>query len=129
FNLDKRRFDFYNVGITFQNSPKWYQFLGYRFIRDTSSTVLASTNLVVKEKWSLTFGEAYDFKPRGFTGAAKDARSLATSISLGRRSHDFTGTLFLIHDAVNKNTSFGFNIMPVGIQRPVGQTFSFAQSP
>ncbi|MEK7821740.1 MAG: LPS assembly protein LptD, partial [Planctomycetota bacterium] len=53
FNLDDFRFDFYNVGITFQNSPKWYQFLGYRFIRDISSTVSVSTNLVVKEKWSL----------------------------------------------------------------------------
>ncbi|MBI5124946.1 MAG: LPS-assembly protein LptD, partial [Planctomycetes bacterium] len=129
FNLDDFRFDFYNVGITFQNSPKWYQFLGYRFIRDTSSTVLASTNLVVKEKWSLGLGEAYDFKPHTFTGTAKDARSLATSISLGRRSHDFIGTLFLIHDAVNKNTSFGFNILPVGVKRPVGRNFSFAPTP
>ncbi|HHT9140160.1 MAG TPA: LPS assembly protein LptD [Candidatus Tripitaka californicus] len=129
FNLDDFRFDFYNVGITFQNSPKWYQFLGYRFIRDISSTVSVSTNLVVKEKWSLSVGETYDFKPRSFTGAVKDAQSLGTSIILGRRSHDFNNSLFLNFDVVNKNTSFGFNITPVGVKRPVGQTFSFAPTP
>lgn len=129
FNLDDFRFDFYNVGITFQNSPKWYQFLGYRFIRDTSSTVLASTNLVIKEKWSLSLGEAYDFKPQAFTGTTTAAKSLATSIVLGRRSHDFNSSLYLVFDAVNKNTSIGFNITPVGVKRPVGRTFSFAPSP
>lgn len=87
---------------------------------------MVNTNLVVKEKWSLSVGEVYDFKPRSFTGAVKDAQSLATSITLGRRSHDFNSSLYLVFDVVNKNTSIGFNITPVGVQRPVGRTFSFA---
>ncbi|MFN3467635.1 MAG: LPS assembly protein LptD, partial [Candidatus Brocadiales bacterium] len=125
FNLNEFTMDVFNLGVTFQNTPNWSQFLGYRFLKDISSVVILSTNLLLKEKWGLTFTEVYDFKAEDFTGSTS-SKNLSTGIGLSRRAHDWTGMLTLSFDVVNRNTTVRFDILPVGIKRPIGRKYSTA---
>ncbi len=124
FNLDELTFDVYNGGINFQNSPRWSQFIGYRFLKDISSSVILETHLLLREKWGLTFEETYALRSKDFTGNTS-TQNLSTRLSLSRRAHDWTGMFTLNFDAANENTTFRFDVLPVGVKKPVGRRYSF----
>ncbi len=122
FNLSESRFDVFNAGMRFQNTPQWAYFLGYRFIHDISSSIIFSTDFWLKEKWGVTLTEQYDFRSVNPQGDAS-SRPLYTRFAFSRRAHDWIGTFYVNFDITNDNTSFKFDLIPVGLKKVTGRKY------
>jgi lipopolysaccharide assembly outer membrane protein LptD (OstA) len=128
FNLAESSIDVFTVGTTFQNMPDWYSFLGYRFLKDTSSTVIFNTNTLINQKWRVGFSEQYDFRSEDFTGSVS-SKNLHTSFFFAREAHEWTGMLILGFDTVNRNKAVTFTITPKGISRTFKRDYSSLGTP
>lgn len=122
FNTEEFQFDVVSSGIEIYNPPDWQYFIGHRYIRDISSTVILGADYRVSEKWSVLAGEKYDFKSQsadedrdGDKGGS--TRNLKTNFVLSRYFHDWVGSLTLELDPVRNDSSYRFDITPKGLQR------------
>ncbi|HHT9153030.1 MAG TPA: LPS assembly protein LptD, partial [Candidatus Hypogeohydataceae bacterium YC40] len=90
FELKDLTFNIFSFGVKYQYSPNFSQFLGYRFLKDISSSVILGTNLVLKDKWGMNFTESYDLRAVDATGVTS-TRNLGTGLNLFRCSYDWRG--------------------------------------
>lgn len=123
YNLAEKSIDVFTLGTAFQNRPDWSYFLGYRFLKDVSSSIIFRTSLLLKEKWGVGFSEQYDFRSEAFDGNTA-ARNLHTRFFFSREAHDWIGTLSLNFDVVNRNTGVSFGITPKGLGRTFKREYS-----
>lgn len=121
FNTEEFQFDVVNSGFEIYNPPSWQYFIGHRFIRDISSTLILAADYQISEKWSVTAGEIYDFKSLDADDTVDDSesnpRNLRTNLVLSRYFHDWVASLILELDPVRNDSSYRFDITPRGLQR------------
>lgn len=123
FNTEKFRFDVLTAGLEVYNPPSWQYFIGHRFIRDISSAIILAANYRISEKWGVEFVEKYDLKSfvvEDDEDGERDSesRNLKTDLVLSRYFHDWIGTLTLELNPVRNDSSFRFDIIPRGMERP-----------
>jgi len=121
FNTEELQFDVLTYGIELANPPDWQYFIGHRFIRDISSTIILAADYRISEKWSVKGLEKFDLKSSlvedSTTSEKKeDKKNLKTSFVLSRYFHDWVGSLILELDPLRKDNSFRFDITPRGLQ-------------
>lgn len=124
YNINELQLDVFNLGMSFQRSPTWGHFVGYRFLKDTSTAMTIGTNILIGDKWNLNFGETFAFKTKAAKGDST-SRNLASSFSFSRDAHDWTSGFSLNFDVANRNTSFSFFVQPKGIKRGTSRGYSF----
>lgn len=129
FNTEELQFDVLTSGVEIYNPPDWQYFLGHRFIRDISSTVIAAADYKISEKWGVLFAEKYDLKStaididknRDDAEAEEDIdskpKNLKTNFVLSRYFHDWVGSLTLELDPIRNDNSYRFDITPRGLQK------------
>lgn len=129
FNLDKGSVNVFNVGIGYNNMPKWNFYLGNRFVQDITSSVIVSSTVSLGEKWSLGFFELFDFKSRKIdaerTGIAKESSNLLTNFVISRYFHDWIGSMTFTVDEVRTNNVARFDVVPRGGVQSVRNMFMF----
>ncbi|MDR4504676.1 MAG: LPS assembly protein LptD [Candidatus Scalindua sp.] len=118
FNLDRGGIDVFNLGVNYNNMPKWSFYLGNRFIENISSSVVVSSAVSLGEKWEVRFFELFDFKTRktnvAGTLVSEESSNLNTSIVISRFFHDWIGSMTLAVDEVRTNNVARFDIVPRG---------------
>lgn len=124
FNTEEFQFDVLSSGFEIYNPPDWQYFIGHRYIRDISSTVILAADYKISEKWSVLFGEKYDFKSTkivdvkdGDINTEDKSRNLKTNLIISRYFHDWVGSLTLELDPVRDDNSYRFDITPKGLQK------------
>ncbi|UJS18281.1 MAG: LPS assembly protein LptD [Candidatus Jettenia sp.] len=121
FNTEEFRFDVLSSGFEIYNPPKWQYFVGHRFIRDISSTLILAADYRISEKWSVAAREMYDFKSLDTDDidddGESDPKNLRTNFILSRYFHDWVASLTLELDPVRNDSSYRFDISPKGLQR------------
>lgn len=124
FNTEEFQFDVLSSGFEIYNSPDWQYFIGHRYIRDISSTVMLAADYKISEKWSVLFGEKYDFNSTkivdvkdGDIDTENKSRNLKTNLVLSRYFHDWVGSLTLELDPVRDDNSYRFDITPKGLEK------------
>lgn len=125
FSLSDNSFDVLNWGASFQKSEAWRYFLGYRFIRNTSSTVTVGTDVLVGKKWRINFSEGFDFGVEDEQGN-ETSKNLYTNFTFTREAHDWIAGFNLSFDVVNRNKAFSFVFQPKGIKKGFQRSYSFA---
>lgn len=124
FNTEEFKFDVFSSGLEFYNVPSWQYFIGHRFIRDISSTIILAADYRISEKWSVMFGEKYDLKSLATEidsegNVVQKPRNLKTNLVLSHYFHDWIANLTLELDPVRNDNSYRFDITPRGLQRTV----------
>lgn len=124
FNTEEFQFDVLSSGFEIYNPPDWQYFIGHRYIRDISSTVILAADYKISEKWGVLFGEKYDFKSTkivdvkdGDIEREDKSRNLKTNLIISRYFHDWVGSLTLELDPVRDDSSYRFDITPKGLQK------------
>ncbi|MDG6005887.1 hypothetical protein BIY37_03645 [Candidatus Brocadia sapporoensis] len=120
FNTEEFKFDVFSSGLELNNPPDWQCFVGHRYIRDISSTVMAAAEYTISEKWRVMGAEKYDFKSflKDKNGTAEyKPQNLKTNIVLFRYFHDWVGSLTLQLDPVRNDNSYRIDITPRGLER------------
>ncbi|KKO18139.1 MAG: LPS assembly protein LptD [Candidatus Brocadia sp.] len=124
FNTEKFQFDVLSSGLEFYNLPDWQYFIGHRFIRDISSTIILAAEYTISEKWKVMGGEMYDFKSFELIEDENDnidrenkSQNLKTYLVLSRYFHDWIGSFTLELDPVRDDSSYRFDITPKGLER------------
>lgn len=122
FNTEELQFDVLTSGLEIANPPDWQYFVGHRFIRDISSTVILAADYQISEKWSVLAGEKYDLKSVAIDDsqngdAETKPKNLRTNFVLSRYFHDWVGSLTLELDPVRDDSSYRFDITPKGLQK------------
>jgi hypothetical protein len=124
FNTEEFQFDVLSSGFEIYNPPDWQYFIGHRYIRDISSTVILAADYKISEKWSVLFGEKYDFKSTkivdvkdGDIDTEDKSKNLKTNFVLSRYFHDWVASLTLELDPVRDDNSYRFDITPKGLQK------------
>jgi hypothetical protein len=122
FNTEEFQFDVLSSGFEIYNPPDWQYFIGHRFIRDISSTIILAADYKISEKWSVLAGEKYDLKSlaraEGEDGDLENKpKNLRTNFVLSRYFHDWIGSLTLELDPVRNDNSYRFDITPKGLQK------------
>jgi hypothetical protein len=134
FNTEDLEFDVLSSGFEIYNPPDWQYFVGHRFIRDISSTIILAADYRISEKWSVTAGERYDLKSLakvedededGDVDVETKPKNLRTNFVLSRYFHDWVGSLTLELDPVRNDNSYRFDITPRGLQRTTPRRFWF----
>ncbi|MFQ5957590.1 MAG: hypothetical protein ACE5KK_07445, partial [Candidatus Brocadiales bacterium] len=125
FSLSDKRFDVLNWGLFFERSENWKYFLGYRFIKNTSSTVTLSADVLVGKKWRATVSEGFDLGVEDAAGN-KTSKNLFSNFAFTRESHDWIAGFSLSFDVVNRNKAFSFVFQPKGLRRGIQRSYSFA---
>ena len=120
FNLRKGGVDIFNLGILYENSPKWRFSIENRYIDNTSSTVLFASTIALNEKWSVNFTEQYAFKTEEKDDIAEgndfDSRSLYSSASISRYFHDWIATMRISQIGTRDDDNIvSFDILPRGL--------------
>ncbi len=130
FNTEKLEFDVLSSGVEIYNLPDWQYFVGHRFIRDISSTIILAADYKISEKWSVTAGEKYDLKSLAEV-EDKDGnvdtkpKNLKTNFVLSRYFHDWVGSLTLELDPIRSDNSYRFDITPRGLEKTPTRRFWF----
>ncbi|MCF6158836.1 MAG: LPS-assembly protein LptD [wastewater metagenome] len=122
FNTEEFQFDVLTAGLEFYKPPDWEYFIGHRFIRDVSSTIILGANYHISEKWSVMFVEKYDLESletEADGDEEQEPQNLKTSFVLSRYFHDWVASIVLELDPVRDDNSFRFDISPKGMQRIV----------
>ena len=122
FNTEELQFDVLTSGFEIANPPDWQYFVGHRFIRDISSTVILAADYQISEKWSVIAGEKYDLKSMEIDNSKNgdtntNPKNLKTNFVLSRYFHDWVGSLTLELDPVRDDSSYRFDITPKGLQK------------
>ncbi|MDN3515115.1 MAG: LPS assembly protein LptD [Candidatus Brocadia sp.] len=122
FNTEDFQFDVLTSGFEITNQPDWQYSIGYRYIRDISSTVMAGADYLISEKWRVMAVEKYDLKSletdEDDEGETKERpKNLKTSFVLSRYFHDWVGSLTLELDPVRDDSSYRFDITPRGLEK------------
>ncbi len=124
FNTEEFQFDVLSSGFEIYNPPDWQYFIGHRYIRDISSTVILAADYKISEKWSVLVGEKYDFKSTkivdvkdGDIDTEDKSKNLKTNFVLSRYFHDWVASLTLELDPVRDDNSYRFDITPKGLQK------------
>ncbi|TVM03928.1 MAG: hypothetical protein CV087_02610 [Candidatus Brocadia sp. WS118] len=124
FNTEEFQFDVLSSGFEVFNPPDWQFFVGHRFIRDISSTVILAAEYTISEKWKVMGGEKYDFKSIELVededndiDRENKSQNLKTNFILSRYFHDWVGSLTLELDPVRDDNSYRFDITPKGLER------------
>ena len=130
FNTEELEFDVLTSGFEIYNPPDWQYFIGHRFIRDISSTIILAADYKISEKWSVMGGERYDLKSLSKVededgNIETKSKNLKTNLVLSRYFHDWVGSLTLELDPVRNDNSYRFDITPRGLQRTTPQRFWF----
>jgi hypothetical protein len=120
FNLRRGGVDIFNLGIIYENSPKWRFSIGNRYIDNTSSTVLFGSTIALNDKWSINFTEQYAFRTesKDTIGRGSDFsnKSLYSSASITRYFHDWVARMSLSQIGTRSNDNIvSFDITPRGI--------------
>ncbi|MGR3309564.1 MAG: LPS assembly protein LptD [Candidatus Brocadiales bacterium] len=123
FNLAEFGLDVFNSGVRFQHTQGWGYFLGYRFIKDISSSIIVSMDYRLTEKWSVAFYEHFDFKPeedlisrdfsRDSRDPSRDSRNLKTQLVFSRFFHEFRGDFTIELDEVRDDQIVRFDVVPL----------------
>ncbi|MFN3532004.1 MAG: LPS assembly protein LptD [Candidatus Brocadia sp.] len=122
FNTEDFQFDVLTYGFEIYNPPDWQYFIGHRFIRDISSTIIVGADYTISEKWRVMAAEKYDLRSLA-TEEDKDGdierrpRNLKTNFVLSRYFHDWVGSLTLELDPVRNDSSYRFDITPKGLEK------------
>ncbi|KXK31366.1 MAG: hypothetical protein UZ01_00890 [Candidatus Brocadia sinica] len=122
FNTEDFQFDVFTSGLEIYNPPDWQYFIGHRFIRDISSTLILGADYTISEKWRIMAGEKYDFRSLEIEdGGDRDTenkpKNLKTNFVLSRYFHDWVGSLTLELDPVRNDSSYRFDITPKGLEK------------
>jgi lipopolysaccharide assembly outer membrane protein LptD (OstA) len=122
FNMEDFQFDVLTSGFEIYNPPDWQYFIGHRFIRDISSTIILGADYTISEKWRIMAGEKYDFRSLKTEDGrdretANKPRNLKTNFVLSRYFHDWVGSLTLELDPVRNDSSYRFDITPRGLEK------------
>ena len=128
FNTEELEFDVLSSGVEIYNPPDWQYFIGHRFIRDISSTIILAADYKISEKWSVTAGEKYDLKSLAKVedgDVETKSRNLRTNFVLSRYFHDWVGSLTLELDPIRNDNSYRFDITPRGLQKTTPRRFWF----
>lgn len=130
FNTEELRFDVISTGVEIFNPPDWQYFIGHRFIRDISSTIILATNYKISEKWSVMAGQKYDLRSLEKVDEEEgdvetESRNLKTNFVLSRYFHDWVGSITLELDPVRNDSSYRFDITPRDLQRTTPRRFWF----
>jgi lipopolysaccharide assembly outer membrane protein LptD (OstA) len=123
FNLRKGGVDIFNLGIIYENSPKWRFSIENRYIDNTSSSVLIGSTIALNEKWSVNFTEQYAFRTEEKDDTDIDtdfddfdSRSLYSSASISRYFHDWVATMSINQIGTRDDDNVvSFSILPRGL--------------
>jgi hypothetical protein len=123
FNLRKGGVDIFNLGIIYENSPKWRFSIENRYIDNTSSSVLFGSTIALNEKWSVNFTEQYAFRTEEKDDTDIDtdfddfdSRSLYSSASISRYFHDWVATMSINQIGTRDDDNVvSFSILPRGL--------------
>jgi len=122
FNTEDFQFDVLSYGTELYNPPDWQFFIGHRFIRDISSTIMLAADYQINEKWSIMGREKYDLKSSlsddddTDDDRSEESKNLKTSFVLSRYFHDWIGSITLELDPIRNDNSYRFDITPKGLQ-------------
>lgn len=123
FNTERFRFDTYSSGLEFNNLPDWRYFVGYRFIRDITSSIILGADYRISEKWRVMAAERYDFKSLISEEVDEEGeqrrRNLKTQFVLFYYLHDWVASINLELDPVRDDRSYRFDIIPRGLERTI----------
>jgi hypothetical protein len=119
FNLRKGGVDVVNVGLIYNNMPKYKFVVEQRFIDNISSTFRVSSILSIGEKWSASFNETFDFKSQQKDETGQDvdveSKSLSSSFNLTRFFHDWIARMDISQIGTRENDNIvSFHIIPRG---------------
>ncbi|MCF6156758.1 MAG: LPS-assembly protein LptD [Candidatus Brocadia sp.] len=122
FNTDDFQFDVLTSGFEISNPPDWQYFIGHRFIRDISSTIILGADYTISEKWRIMAVEKYDFRSLEIEdGRDRETenkpKNLKTNFVLSRYFHDWVGSITLELDPVRNDSSYRFDITPRGLEK------------
>ncbi|MEP9411433.1 MAG: LPS-assembly protein LptD [Candidatus Brocadia sp.] len=122
FNTDDFQFDVLTSGFEIYNPPDWQYFIGHRFIRDISSTIIVGADYMISEKWRIMAVEKYDFRSlETEDGRNRETenkpKNLKTNFVLSRYFHDWVGSITLELDPVRNDSSYRFDITPRGLEK------------
>ncbi len=122
FNTEEFQFDVLTSGFEISNLPDWQFFIGHRFIRDISSTIIIGADYTISEKWRIMAGEKYDFRSLEIEDGRNretdnEPKNLKTNFVLSRYFHDWVGSLTLELDPVRNDSSYRFDITPRGLEK------------
>lgn len=126
FNLNERRLDVFNVGVNFQRSQDWNYFAGYRFIKDTTSTVTIGANLLLGKTWRATFSEGFDLGFKNKETGVETSKNLFSNFTFTKEYHDWSAGFNVTFDVANRNNAFSFVLSPKGVQQTFGRSYSYA---
>ena len=130
FNTEELELMSSHQALRFIILPDWQYFVGHRFIRDISSTIILAADYEISEKWSVMAGEKYDLKSLAKVededgNIETKPKNLKTSLVLSRYFHDWVGSLTLDLDPVRNDNSYRSDITPRGLQRTTPRRFGF----
>ncbi len=130
FNTEEFEFDVVSSGFEIYSPPDWQYFVGHRFIRDISSTIILAADYRISEKWSIMASEKYDLKSLAEVededgDVETKPKNLKTNFVLSRYFHDWVGSLTLELDPVRNDNSYRFDITPRGLQKTAPRRFWF----
>lgn len=121
FNLGKGSVDIVNLGIRYNNLPKWNFFIGSRYIDDISSSIRIETVHYLNEKWHMRLSESYDFKSRQTDSSGlverQESQNLNTTLVFTRFSHDWIANVTFVINEVRDDSLARIDIMPKGINK------------
>lgn len=122
FNTDNFQFDTLTSGFEIYNPPDWQYFIGHRFIRDISSTIILGVDYTISEKWRIMAVEKYDFRSLEIedgrnSETENNPKNLKTNFVLSRYFHDWVGSITLELDPVRNDSSYRFDITPRGLEK------------
>ncbi len=120
FNLRKGGVDILNLGLLYENLPRWRFSIGNRYVDNTSSTVLFSSTLALSEKWSVNFTEQYAFRTEEKDAIGRgndfDQQSLYSSATITRYFHDWVARMSISQIGTRDDDNVvTFDILPRGL--------------
>ncbi|MGR3295633.1 MAG: hypothetical protein ACUZ8A_05355, partial [Candidatus Bathyanammoxibius sp.] len=109
-----------------QRSRDWNYFAGYRFIKDTTSTVTIGANLLIGKTWRATFSEGFDLGFKDKETGVETSKNLYSNFTFTKEYHDWSAGFNVSFDVANRNNAFSFVLSPKGVQQTFGRSYSYA---
>ena len=107
YNLDESKLATAAIGILVRRDVQQSWYIGNRYIADLHSNIATiAMDYQISPKYTLAFSQSFDF------GLGKDVSS---SVSAIRYFDRFVLVVSASHDQIANQTSFAFNIIPIGL--------------
>jgi lipopolysaccharide export system protein LptA len=110
YNADHGQLATASAGIAVSRDDRLSYYVDDRYLGiDNSQVVGFSMDYELSKKYTLQFGQSFNFG---------DSRDVDTQVTVVRHFDAFSLAFTAFHDAINNNSGFNFNLIPVGSKGP-----------